>query len=167
MTANLVRTGSLLGATLTMGLMAGTFGLYAHTVMPGLKRTDDQTFVSAFQSLDRAIVNPIFIGGMFLGALVLTAAATLTNRGEPAARWIAAALAAYVVAMVVTGVVHVPANDAIKAAGDTARLGDAATVRAQFNEARWAAWNLVRVVTSSLAFVSLAWALVLHGRSTV
>jgi hypothetical protein len=31
---------------------------------------------------------------------------------------------------------------------------------------RWAAWNLVRVATSTGAFACLAWALVLYGRST-
>jgi uncharacterized membrane protein len=58
---NALRTVSLLGATLTMGLVAGVFVLYAHTIMPGLKRTDDRTFVTAFQSLDRAIINPWFM----------------------------------------------------------------------------------------------------------
>ena len=39
-------------------------------------------------------------------------------------------------------------------------------VRAQFNEARWAAWNLVRAATSVPAFGLLAWALVQCGRAT-
>ena len=30
-----------MGATLTMELVAGTFLLYAHTIMPGLRKTDD------------------------------------------------------------------------------------------------------------------------------
>jgi uncharacterized membrane protein len=55
---NMLRAASLLAATITMGLAAGTFALYAHTVMPGLKKSDDHTFVAAFQSLDRAIINP-------------------------------------------------------------------------------------------------------------
>ena len=57
-----------------------------------------------------------------------------------------------------------PMNDAIKAAGDPAHI-DVAQVRAQFNEARWATWNLVRVATSVPAFGLLAWALVLCGRA--
>ena len=44
-----LRAVSLLAATLTMGLVAGVFALYSHTIMPGLKHTDDRTFVSAFQ----------------------------------------------------------------------------------------------------------------------
>jgi hypothetical protein len=37
---------------------------------------------------------------------------------------------------------------------------------AQFGEARWAAWNLLRVATSVPAFALLTWALGLCGRAT-
>ena len=157
---------SLLGATLAMGLVAGVFALYAHTIMPALKHTDDRTFVAAFQSLDRAIVNPWFMLTAFLGALVLTLAAAVTNLGNPALPWIAVALALYLVAFVVTLAVHVPLNDALKAAGNPDRIRDLAAVRERFHETRWAAWNLVRVATSAAAFGCLAWALVLYGRAT-
>lgn len=66
------RAVSLIAATLTMGLVAGAFALYWHAIMPGLKRTDDRTFVGAFQATDRAIINPWFMAGGFLGALVFT-----------------------------------------------------------------------------------------------
>ena len=70
---DVLRLVSLLLATISMGLVAGVFGLYAHTVMPGLAKTDDKTFVGAFQALDRAIVNPLFLGLGFVGALLFTA----------------------------------------------------------------------------------------------
>lgn len=44
---NALRTVSLLAATISMGLVASVFALYAHTIMPGLARTDDRTFVGA------------------------------------------------------------------------------------------------------------------------
>ena len=62
----------LLAATISMGLTAGVLALYAHTIMPGLAKTDDRTFVGAFQAIDRAILNPWFLGGGFFGALVFT-----------------------------------------------------------------------------------------------
>jgi uncharacterized membrane protein len=34
-----------------------------------------------------------------------------------------------------------------------------------FHEARWVVWNIVRVAESLAAFASLAWTLVLDGRS--
>jgi uncharacterized membrane protein len=160
-----LRAVTLLGATITMGLVTGVFALFAHTIMPALKKTDDHTFVATFQSLDRAIINPWFMLTAFVGALVFTLAATLTNRGSTLP-WIAVALALYLIAFVVTIAVNVPLNDTIKAAGNPAHITDLAAVRARFHEARWAAWNLVRVVTSVGAFGCLAWALVLYGRST-
>ena len=157
----------LLGATLTMGLAAGVFALYAHTIMPALKTTDDRTFVASFQALDRAIINPWFMAGGFVGALVLTALAALTQLRQDPLPWIVVALALYLVTFVVTVAVNVPLNDAIKAAGDPDRITDLAQVRANFHEARWAAFNLVRVVTTTGAFASLLWALVVYGRTTV
>jgi hypothetical protein len=56
-------------------------------------------------------------------------------------------------------------NDAIKAAGDPNTI-DVAAVRAAFDESRWRAFNLVRVVLNTAAFGLLAWALVLTGRSS-
>ena len=96
---------------------------------------------------------------------VLTLVAGIANRGTAALPWIAAAFGLYLVAVVITVAVNVPLNDAIKAAGDPAHI-DVAQVRARCNEARWAAWNLVRVATSVPAFGLLAWALVLCGRAT-
>jgi uncharacterized membrane protein len=160
-----LRAVSLLGATITMGLVAGVFALYAHTIMPGLRNTDDHTFVAAFQSIDRAIINPWFMAGGFVGALLFAIAAAVTNIGRAALPWTLAALVLYLIAFVITIAVNVPLNDAIKAAGPV-HIHDLAGVRERFHETRWAAWNLVRVATTTSAFACLAWALVLYGRST-
>jgi len=159
---------ALLAATVVSGLLAGVYLLYAHTVMPGLHRLDDEGFVTAFQALDRAIVNPWFMALGFLGTPLLTAVALARTWGEPAAAWVAAALVLTVAAMVVTARVHLPRNDALKAAGDPRTLGVAelGAARSAFDEARWVRWNLVRVVASVVATGCLAWALVLVPRST-
>ena len=162
---SVIRTVSLLLATLSMGLTAGVFGLYAHTVMPGLGQTDDLTFVGAFQAIDRAIINPWFMGSNFVGALAFTGTACATHWGRSTFAWIVAALVAYLLVIVITVTIHLPVNDAIKAAGEPAAI-DVAAVRLRFREARWAAWNLVRVVASTGAVACLCWALILHGRST-
>lgn len=163
---DLLRAVSLLAATISMGLMAGVFALYANTIMPGLAKADDRTFVSAFQALDRAIVNPWFLGGGFLGALVFSAIAAIAHIGEPGLPWVGAALALYLSSVVITLAVNVPLNDKLKAAGVPEAAAELAAARRSFGEARWVGWNLVRAVTTSLAFGLLTWALVLHGRST-
>lgn len=161
-----LRTLSLMVSTVSMALGAGVFLLYAHTIMPALGHADDRTFVAAFQETDKSIMNPWFIGFSFFGALVFGILAAALNRGRPALRWILLALALHVVVVVLTGAVNVPLNDAIKAAGDPNQIPDLAAVRAAFDESKWRTWNLVRTLLDLAAFVSLAWALVLHGRST-
>ena len=156
----------LIAATLTTGLMAGVFGIYSNAIMPGLRRTDDRTFVAAFQSVDRAIINPAFMA-TFLGALVLTvlAAALHLGDGRPLLPWIVAALILYLVVFVVTIRVNVPRNNEIKAAGDVDRIADLHGVRERFNEARWIRWNHLRAFASILAFGLLSWALIQSGQA--
>ncbi|MFY1675349.1 DUF1772 domain-containing protein [Plantactinospora sp. WMMB334] len=159
-------TGAVLVvAALTTGLVAGVFLLYAHTIMPGLGRTDDRTFVGAFQAIDRSIVNPWFLL-CFFGALILTGVAGalhLEESGRGRLPWIVAAFALYLIVMIITMAVNMPLNDAIKAAGDPDRIADLAEVRRAFSEARWRTWNLVRVVLGTTAFGLLLVALALHG----
>jgi uncharacterized membrane protein len=162
----LFQSATLLVATMTTGLMAGVFGLYAHTIMPGLGRTDDRTFVGAFQSIDRAVINRWFIP-TFLGALVSTALAGmlhLRDRDHSVLPWVGAAFALYLPAVIITFTVHVPRNDEIKAAGPPDEMTDPAAVRERFDETTWARWNVVRAATTTGALGCLAWALVLHGR---
>jgi uncharacterized membrane protein len=161
------QAATLLPATLTMGLTAGVFADWAHTIMPGLGTTDDRTFIAAFQALDRAILGPL-IQLVFVGALVLVgAAAVLHRRGDRSPLpWVAVAFGLYLAALVITMAVHEPLNDVLRDAGDPDRITDLAAVRDAFQETRWVAWHIVRTLATTAAFGCLAWALVLHGRAT-
>jgi uncharacterized membrane protein len=161
-----LRLVSLLAATISTGLMAGAFALYAHTIMPGLRETDDRTFVGAFQSMDRAIINPWFLAGGFMGALVFTLVATIAHVGHDALIPIALAFALYLITFIITFAVNVPRNDALKRAGNPERIANLAAVRAAFDETRWARFNLVRTVLCLSSFALLAWSLVIHGRAS-
>jgi uncharacterized membrane protein len=153
---------SLIAATIAVGLMAGVFYVFAHAVMPGLRRVDDRTFVASFQAIDRAIINPWFIP-VFIGAIGLLLLAAGLHVGEDPLPWILAALVLYLVTFVLTMRVNVPLNDALKAAGDPDQI-DVAAARARFGEDRWARFNVVRTVASTVALGCLAWALVEFGR---
>jgi uncharacterized membrane protein len=160
-----LRAASLILATMATGLGAGVFGLYQHTVMRGLGQTDDRTFVTAFQAIDRAIINPWFMAS-FVGAVLVAVVAAALNRGWTVLPWILTALALSIVVFAVTVAVNLPLNDALKAAGDPDRIADLAQVRQQFDEARWVGWNLVRTIASTAAFGCLCWALVALGRAS-
>jgi uncharacterized membrane protein len=148
---------ALVAATISSGLLAGVFVFYAHTVMPAVGRADDETFVRTFALLDRAIVNPWFMVTGFLGAPLLTAAATALNVGDDPFWWALAALALHVAMVVETARVHLPRNDALKAADDAGQR--TAAVRAAFDEARWVRWNQLRGVISPTPLGLLAVAL--------
>jgi uncharacterized membrane protein len=165
---DVLQGGALVLATVTTGLMAGVFQLYSYTVMPGLGATDDRTFVGAFQSMDRAIMNPLFLS-TFLGAFLLTGlAAGLSLRADARAAlpWLGAALVLYLAVLVITFRVNVPLNNMIKLAGPPDARTDLADVRQRFDEARWARWNHVRAIATTAAFGCLAWGLVVFGRVT-
>ncbi len=162
----IARTAALMIATLMVGLFAGVFAIYANAIMPGLRRTNDRTFVGAFQAIDTAIINPLFLM-TFLGGLVFTGIAAALHLGEDfrsVLPWIVVALVLYVAVVVITVSVNVPLNDGIKAAGDPDGIADLTAVREQFNEERWVGWNLFRALATTIAFGCLAWALVLLGR---
>ncbi|MEU6206225.1 anthrone oxygenase family protein [Micromonospora musae] len=161
----ILRTLSLLAATVTTGLMAGLFAAFAYSVMPGLVRADARTLVLAMQRINEAILNGWFLG-CFFGALLFTgAAAALHVSGDWSAAlpWIVAALLLYLVVLVVTMALNVPLNNALARAGDPDRLADVAAVRDRFAPA-WIRWNLVRAVASTAGFALLTWAVVVHGR---
>lgn len=162
----------LVAAALTVGLVAGVFALYSHTIMRGLDKTDDRTFVSAFNEIDKAINNPLFMA-TFFGALLLTGgAAFLYWRDDDSSvlGWVLAAFILYFISVVLTVAVNVPLNDdlknAVKDAGGVDQIADLAKVREDFHEDRWVAFNHVRTVLSTVGFGLLLWALVLHGRAT-
>jgi len=163
----LFRGAALVAATVTAGLMAGLFYAFSISVMTGLGRVDDRTFVTAMQRINVAILNGWFAIA-FGGALVFTVLAALLQlrgNGRSVLPWVAAAAVLYGVVLAITFVVNVPLNDQLEAAGQPDRIADLGSVRERF-EATWVRWNVVRTVVSTAAFGCLAWALVLYGRAT-
>lgn len=149
----------LVGLSATyLGLITGVFWIYGNAIMPGLGRTDDETFVAAFQSIDRRIINPMFLQAYF-GALLVTGLAAVLAWSTPASFWTVVAFVLYLATCIITGGVNVPANDRIKAAGDPG--GRAQEIRADFDEPKWLRWNRIRTWTTLTAFVSALWALIL------
>jgi uncharacterized membrane protein len=161
-----VRGAVLIAATISTGLMAGVFYAFACSVLPGLRRVDDRTFIDAMQRINVAIVNGWFLV-IFLGALALTglaAALHLRGAGRSALWWIVAGFLLYAVAFVITFAANIPLNDRLAAAGDPDRIDDLGAVRAQF-EAAWTRWHLIRTAANTAAFGCLVWALVQYGRT--
>ncbi len=132
-------------------------GSASYAVMPGLRRTDDATFVRAMRQVNVAIVNPV-LGVVFAGSLIALLAAVIVTFGDSAARpWAVGAFMLVLATIVVTAAVNVPLNDKLAAGA-----GNPAALRAAF-EHSWVAWNVVRTVLSLAGFVSWAIALVVRA----
>jgi uncharacterized membrane protein len=162
-----LRTGVLILATMTTGLAAGVFADWSSTIMPGLGEVDDRTFVAAFQALNAAIMNPLFIGVEFMGSLLLIGLAVVLHlrAGQRSTLiWLIVALASYLAAVVITFGVNEPLNQQIMAVTELDGDADFAAARSLLDEAKWTAWNTVRAFATTIAFGSLAWVLVIHRR---
>jgi uncharacterized membrane protein len=62
-------TLTLIISTLMLALIAGLFYSYSCSVNPGLKQLDDSGYLAAMQSINRAIINPLFFLS-FMGTLL-------------------------------------------------------------------------------------------------
>lgn len=141
-----------IGLLLTLGVLAMTFGvlaLYAHTIMPGLKKETDPTFVRAFQAIDRAIINPFFMLQFFLPIFLLGGLLWhAINKETQDITLLGLALVLYIVAVVLTMAVNVPLNDAIKQVDSNADNSALSKARQVFNEHRWTTANVGRTVAT-------------------
>jgi len=144
-------------AAVATGLQAGTYYTWASGVMPGLARVDDRTFVHAFQQMNIAIVNPVFMAS-FLGAPALAVAAAVATRG-PARPLVIAGAALAVATLVISAAGNIPLNSALDRAGPVEKIVDVAEVRRAF-ETRWVRLNTMRAVTSTASLAALVWAAV-------
>ncbi|WP_432053208.1 DUF1772 domain-containing protein [Streptomyces xiamenensis] len=162
-----ILAAALLAATLlTAACVAGVFFAFSVAVMPGLNAVDPAHSVTAMQSVNERILNPLFLGA-FVGVPLLAAGGgvvllLLGERGAALALF--AAAGTYVLgAFAPTAMVNVPLNDVLAAAGTPESAERAARLWADYAP-RWTAWNTARAVFSALTVLLTALALYLWAR---
>lgn len=135
--------------------MAGLFYAYSCSVNPGLQRLSDAGYLAAMQSINRAILNPVFLG-VFLGTALLLPFATWFSYGAgPNLRFwlLLGAAACYLLGTFgVTMFGNVPLNEALDAFPlENAGPDQLAAQRTRF-EAPWNRLHALRTVAAVLAF---------------
>lgn len=145
----LVLSGFVLLAT-----MLGIFALYAHTIMPALRKASNATFVQAFGAIDRHIINPIFMI-QFFGPLFMLGAASVHAYQHQLNEmiYIVLAFACYLTVIAITLAVNVPLNNGIKDVTNTTDPDSLSEARTQFNERKWIVFNHIRTAFTLLATV--------------
>jgi uncharacterized membrane protein len=103
----------LLLAILTSAMLAGFFYGWSASCIPGLRRVTDREYVAAMQSINRAILNPVFFIA-FMGPLVLYPLSAWQQYGQPVSTrfyLLVAATIVYYIAFAVTIFGNVPLNN--------------------------------------------------------
>jgi uncharacterized membrane protein len=74
---------TLIATAFTTALIAGLFYAYSCSVNPGLGKLSDENYLSAMQSINREILNPVFFMS-FMGTLILLPLSTWVQYSNPA-----------------------------------------------------------------------------------
>jgi uncharacterized membrane protein len=141
------------------GLVAGFFFAFSACVMKSLSRLPAAHGLSAMQSINVVVINPLVMSALFgtaLACAVLVVAA-IVEWGEPYAVYLLVGGLVYLVgAILVTIVYHVPRNDALA----TLDPNDPGAASHWNRYARtWTAWNHARTVSPVAAATLLTIAL--------
>lgn len=143
---------------LLTGLLAGLFFGFQCSIINGLGALGNREYLLSFQSINRVILNPIFLLS-FMGPVIVLPITCYINYkigGSDLFPYLLASTIIYLVAVFgITIACNVPLNDIldgfnIQSATDT-QLQD---MRLKF-EANWNKWHLVRTIASIISFLTL------------
>lgn len=151
----------LICAATTTALIAGLLYGYFCSVNPGLHRLSDVEYLTAMQSINRAIQNPIFFIS-FLGTPVLLSLSTWMhyNQPIPVRFWLLlTATVVYAIGVIgVTALGNIPLNEALNSFSiSSASVKEIAAQRTHF-ETPWNTWHTIRTIAAigSLILVIIA-----------
>ena len=143
-------------AATSTALMAGLFFAWSCSVTIGIARLPDNGYIAAFQSMNRAILNLVFLA-CFMGTLLLLPVVTFMHyTPSPSGRFWFLLAASVLYGLGVFGVTmafNVPMNETLdKFPLQTASPQEMAALRAWF-EGRWNNLNMVRTIAGTLAVI--------------
>ena len=145
----------IITATAT-GLIAGLFYAYSCSVNGGLAKLSDEAYLTAMQSINREILNPLFFA-TFIGTLFLLLLSTWleykSGISTPFFILLGASLCYLIGGFGVTIAVNVPLNEALdKFNIHSASVLDLATQRKSF-EIPWNRFHEIRTMAAIASFI--------------
>lgn len=149
-------------AVCTTGIIAGTVFAYANSVMPGLRKSDDRTFVLSARHLTSSVANPTFLvisNGALLAQIGFVGVAVYLQQFDTVLLG-SIALVCYVATLLITFLGNLPLNKAIISAELPNSDSGWKELRVHF-ESRWTSLNLLRTMTCILSVSLLLIALLI------
>ena len=146
----------MFATAVTTALIGGLFYAWSCSVIPGLARVPDRTYLEAMQEINRAILNPVFFLSFVGTALLLPLCTYLQYSSVLHNRFWLLLLASIVYLGGTFGVTmsgNVPLNNMLDTFQlSTATANDLAAMRAKF-EQRWVYLHTIRTVANVLALI--------------
>jgi len=153
---------------ITTGLMSGLFFSYSTSVSPGLKNISDTACLASMQSINRAILNPVFFF-VFFGALLFLPLNGYLQFEKPmkvsSGLFFAAAIVYIIGAFGVTVLGNIPLNNTLDKFNLSNASADGMRSMRNLFETRWNNLNLIRTVASTISFSLLILALLFSKRA--
>lgn len=137
--------------TLGSGLMAGLFFIFSTCVMKALEGLRPPEGITAMQSINRTIKNPLFalvFWGTPVACLLLMISTFFNWQGLPSILLLAGSASYLIGGLLVTLIIHVPMNNKLATLHRDAP--NAADFWANY-VSRWTRWNHLRTVMTLLA----------------
>ncbi|HVX45045.1 MAG TPA: anthrone oxygenase family protein [Mycobacteriales bacterium] len=140
------------------GLSAGVFFAFSTFVMKGIGKIPPASGIRAMQSMNKYAPNSLFGAVLFAtaGLCVFLSVTALRRLREPSSIYLLVGSGAFLVAIIVTVVYHIPHNDSL--AGLNPNAADSAAEWNSF-QTGWNAWNHVRTLSSLVGAVAFTLAL--------
>ena len=146
-------------SVLGTGLIAGAFFAFSSFVMGALGKLAPANGISAMQSINVAVLNPLFLG-VFVGTAVLClvlGCSALLRWSEPGSAYLLAGGTLYVIGtFIVTIAMNVPLNDQLAAVDPASASGVPVWTRYLTD---WTMWNHIRTGAALIASAFLVKAL--------
>lgn len=150
-------------AVLTTSLVAGIVLANSNSVMPGLRKADDRTFVLSIRHLNSSVANPLFLiisNGALLAQIGFVVLAVYLQQFDKVVLG-SIALIGYVATLLITFIGNLPLNRAIISAELPARESGWNELRVRF-ESRWTLLNHSRTLMCILSVSVLLVALLIN-----
>ncbi len=149
-------TFSKIAAILLSGLVAGLFYGFQCSVNKGLGQLGDKEYLLGFQSINKAILNPVFFIS-FMGCLViLPIACWLSHRIGDSASFnflLVAAIIYFVGVFGVTVFGNVPLNETLANFNINAASIKELVLQRKIFEPSWNKYHLIRTIAAIISFV--------------
>ena len=155
-----IKAIGLLSSIILTGLSAGFFVAWSVSVIPGTLKVADIVYLETMQSINRAILNPVFFL-VFFGSVILLFISTVLefNTNKPAFYLMLAATLVYLFGTIgVTGMGNVPLNNQLDVM-NLKTLGSAEL--SEFRQMYETDWN--RLHTYKTVFAVIAFILAIIG----